>query len=70
MRISTKGYEIEVERGKKLCKKNFFKFQMAKLNFQNLNKNGNLWIKRQIRKFSASFIFSHYFCHGSGTFQV
>ena len=43
---------------------------MAKLNFQNLNKNGNLWPKRQQKIFTVSFIFSNYFWHGSGTFQV
>lgn len=70
MGILTGGYEISRKRQKALEKKLFFKFQMAKLNFQNLNKNGNLWPKRQQKIFTVSFIFSNYFWHGSGTFQV
>lgn len=55
MRILTGGYEISRKRQKALEKKLFFKFQMAKLNFQNLNKNGNLWPKRQSENFHSEF---------------
>lgn len=70
MRILTGGYEIRRKRQKAL-EKNYF------LNSKWLNWTFRIWIKMEIygpkgsqKIFTVSFIFSNYFWHGSGTFQV
>lgn len=67
------GFQLKAMRYKwkeaKSSVKNFF------FNSRWLNWTSRIWIKMEIygskgKSENASFIFSHYFCHGSGTFQV